>query len=232
MSIGVVIPAAGQGKRMRSKKNKQYLDLLERPVLAHTISLFTESSLFVKIVVVVREDELDFCRENIIKKYFEREIILVAGGKTRRQSVFAGLQVFSPAIDYVIIHDGARPLLTKGLLKKVVEGVQKYQAVTVATRLKDTVKKINDKEEVIATPDREKLAAIQTPQAFNLNILKKAHKTVSLDKKITDDASLVEHIGYKVKVLNGSYENIKITTPIDLAIAKIILKKRKREGKM
>src|SRR5690554_6087832 len=121
MSIGVVIPAAGQGKKMNSKVNKQYMDLLGRPVLAHTLSIFIKNNYIDQVIVVVSPDEVDYCRENIIKKFFKEDVEVVAGGKTRRESVFAGLQAFSPAIDYVIIHDGARPLITQFLLKRVIE---------------------------------------------------------------------------------------------------------------
>src|SRR5690554_3685780 len=119
MSIGVVIPAAGQGKRMNSKINKIYMELNLQPILVHTLSVFNVNNRIDQIVLVVQPDELEYCKKRIINKHFkEEEIKVIAGGKTRRESVFAGLKAFSPVIDYVIIHDGARPLITQDLLNQ------------------------------------------------------------------------------------------------------------------
>jgi len=227
MSFGVVIPAAGQGKRMNTRINKQYLILNDRPVLAHTIDLFFHHPGIAQLVVVVREDEMDYCRQKIIDKYFNSSVKLVAGGKTRRQSVFAGLKAFSPAIDYVIIHDGSRPLLPRNLIDETIEAVVEHRAITMGVNLKDTIKKTDDQGFVLETPLRSELVSIQTPQAFAYKIIMQAHREVPENIMVTDDASLVEHLGLPVKVIRGSYENIKITTPMDLVIAETILKKRR-----
>lgn len=227
MSIGVVIPAAGQGKRMNSKENKQYMDLLGRPVLAHTLSIFLKNNYIDQVIVVVSSDELDYCRENIIKKYFnEEDVGVVAGGKTRRESVFAGLQAFSPAIDYVIIHDGARPLITQCLLERVIESLNSYDALVVGIRLKDTVKVVDSHDFVLETPQRSSLIIVQTPQAFLYKDILEAYKKVPEDYPATDDASLLEFMGKPVKMIEGSYENIKITVPLDIITAENILKQR------
>ncbi len=226
MRIGVVIPAAGQGKRMKTAVNKQYLTLIGRPVLVHTIELFSANPEIDQIIVVVREDERKYCQNEIINKYFKIPIKLVAGGETRRQSVFNGLKAFSPAIDYVIIHDGARPLLPGNLLDSFIGSLGRYKALTMGVNVKDTIKRINNNKLVVETLDRNSLISIQTPQGFNYNLIMEAHRRVSEDKKVTDDSSLVELIGYQVKVFKGSYENIKITTPFDLALAELILKNR------
>ncbi len=226
MPFGVVIPAAGQGKRMISKLNKQYLTLLGLPVLAHTIALFSDYPGIEELVVVVREEELDFCRENVLKKYFNRPIKLIAGGRTRRESVYAGLKAFSPAIDYVIIHDGARPLLPTTIISEVIREVKEHIAVTTGIRLKDTIKRLTDNNYVAETPPRNELVAIQTPQAFLYKTILKAHQETESDLMVTDDASLVEELGVQVKVIKGSEENIKVTTPLDMVVAENILKNR------
>ncbi|MFW5972189.1 MAG: 2-C-methyl-D-erythritol 4-phosphate cytidylyltransferase [Bacillota bacterium] len=226
MSIGVVIPAAGQGKRMKTKKNKQYLELLDRPVLAHTLEVFVHCPQIDQVVVVVHPHEIDYCKKNVINKYFEEDIKIVAGGKTRRESVYAGLTSFSPVIDYVIVHDGARPLVTDNLLNKVIKEVQVDDAVTPGITLKDTVKEVNQQNFVAKTLDRRSLMAVQTPQAFLYKDIVDAHNKVPEDYNVTDDASLIELMGKKVKIVEGSYHNIKITTPIDLVIAEYLLKQR------
>lgn len=226
MSVGVVIPAAGQGKRMNCIINKQYLTLLDRPILAHTLALFTDHPEIQEIVVVVREEEMNYCRANVLNKYFNRSIKLIAGGRTRRESVYAGLKAFSPAIDYVIIHDGARPLLPVKIIDEVIREVKEYKAVTTGVRLKDTIKRVTDDSFVIATPPRKEFMAIHTPQAFLYSIILKAHQNIPDDFMVTDDASLVEELGIPVKVINSSEENIKVTTPLDMVVAENILKNR------
>ena len=224
MNIGAIIPAAGQGKRMQKDINKQYLKLGDRPLLAHTLDAFADNNNIEQIIVVVREDEIDYCQKNIINKYSFKNIKLVAGGETRQQSVFAGLTAFSPATNYVIIHDGARPLVSKKLLTKVIKKLSKYKALTTAISVKDTIKIINKENFVKNTPERDRLRAIQTPQAFEYELIYKAHKNYAGNSKATDDASLVEKMGHKVKVIKGESRNIKVTTPIDLVYAQNILK--------
>ncbi len=228
MSIGVVIPAAGQGKRMKSNIKKQFMELLGRPVLAHTLSVFINNTKIDQIIIVVNVDEIDYCKKNIINKFSDSRVKIIAGGESRRESVFAGLKALSPVIDYVIIHDGARPLLTQDLLNKVIKSLTSHTAIIVGTSLKDTVKRV-DKEQIVQdTPERSSLMAIQTPQAFLYDIIMEAHQNVPEEHSVTDDASLLEYIGKEIKIIEGSYENIKITTPLDLIIAENILKQRKR----
>ena len=225
MNIGAIIPAAGQGKRMKTKINKQYLQLAGRPLLAHTLEVFTNDNKIDEIIVVVKEEEMEYCKKNIIDKYFYDDIKLVAGGETRQQSVYAGLMAFSPAINYVIIHDGARPLLSSKLLNTVITKLADYKALTTAIPVKDTIKIVDKDNFVTETPARDNLRAIQTPQAFEYQLIYKAHKNYSEDLKVTDDASLVEKMGHKVKVIKGENKNIKVTTPIDLSYAESILNK-------
>jgi len=223
MAFGALIPAAGQGKRMRSSIKKPYLILDDRPVLAHAIELFSGHDNIKEIVVVVNKNEMEYCQDRIINKYFDIPIMLIAGGKTRRESVYAGLKVFSPAIDYVIIHDGVRPLLPAKLVDRIMKAVKKYQAVITGIEVTDTIKEVAEDGFVIDTPARDKLWAIQTPQAFLYEIIMKAHREVPDRLKVTDDASLLEEIGVAVKVIKGSKKNIKITRPLDMVLAERLL---------
>lgn len=226
MKLGVVIPAAGRGKRMKAEMNKQFLTLVNRPVLAHTIEIFCNHPQVNQIIVVSRKEEMEYCQKKIIDKFGFNNVKLVAGGKTRRQSVYAGLLAFPLAIDYVIIHDGARPLISNKLLNRVIAALNDYSALTTGFRVKNTIK-IEDSNKMVAkTLNRDKLVAIQTPQAFSYDLIVRAHRQIEEDEKVFDDASLVEKLGKKVKIIKGSAENIKITTPVDLSYAKLILKNR------
>ncbi len=225
MNIGVIIPAAGRGTRMKSNINKQYIKLLNKPVITHTLDLFYNDERIKDIVLVIKDTEVSYCQKNILEKYNFNNVHIVAGGKTRKESVFAGLMAFSPAIDYVIIHDGARPLLNMKIIERVVNNLDKYKAITTGVEVKDTIKIKDSNNFVYRTMDRNRLVAIQTPQAFSYKLILKAHREFA-DVEVSDDASLVEKMGQPVKIVKGSYENIKITTPEDLNYARLILKNR------
>lgn len=226
MKLGVVIPAAGRGKRMKAGINKQFLTLGDRPILAHAVGIFDDHPQVDQIIVVTRKDEMEYCQKKIIDRFNFVKTILVAGGETRCQSVYAGLMGFPLAIDYVIIHDGARPLLSNKLLNRVIKALDKYKALTTGFKVKDTIKIRNNNEMVAKTLDRDRLVAIQTPQAFSYDLIVRAHQQFSGSGKVFDDAFLVEKLGQAVKIIKGSAENIKITTPVDLNYAKLILKNR------
>lgn len=223
--IGVLIAAAGKGSRMKTKVNKQFLNILKKPIIYHTIQSFLNWNRKFELNVVLAPTEIDYFQQNIIPMFsdFENiELRLVAGGKNRQESVGRGLDSFSEKIDYVIIHDGARPLLKKELIEKVYQAVKKYKAVSCGVKVKDTIK-IVEKSFVNKTLDRQNLRAIQTPQAFELQLIKKAHKNYKGNKAL-DDAALVEKLAKKVYIVEGDYNNFKITTPEDLKPAEIILK--------
>ncbi|ADL11687.1 2-C-methyl-D-erythritol 4-phosphate cytidylyltransferase [Acetohalobium arabaticum] len=228
-SITAIIPAAGQGKRMKSKLNKQYLSLLDKPVLAHTVEVFQNCDLITEIIVVVKEDEIDYCRRKVIEKYnYNKVKALIRGGQSRQKSVHNGLQSVDNA-DYVLIHDGARPLLTEDMLCRAVDQVKDYKAVGVAVPVKDTIKRIDNDGYVAETPVRDKLWAIQTPQAFEYSLVSEAYnKAMKEGISGTDTSILVERLGQKVKLIRGSYENLKITTPEDLINAEAIIKRRQQ----
>ena len=226
MKFGVVIPAAGRGKRMKKEKNKMFIEIADHPVLAHTINIFYKFSKVDWIVVVAKENEIDICQEEIINKYGFDGVKIVNGGETRRESVFSGLQALPDFLDYVIIHDGARPFLRDSVLYKVSKTLVNHDAVIVAKKVKDTIKLINKKNHVKKTLNRKRLAAVSTPQAFNYNLIMEAHQRVGAEKKVYDDASLVELIDKDVKIIKDNEENIKLTTPFDLKFAEYIIKNR------
>ncbi|MFW6268989.1 MAG: 2-C-methyl-D-erythritol 4-phosphate cytidylyltransferase [Bacillota bacterium] len=228
MNVGLIIPAAGSGSRMNKNKNKQYLQLERYPILVHTLKTFINSFNFKEIIAVVKKEEMEFCRKEILKKHNIKGVKLVAGGKTRRESVYFGLKAFSLAINYVIIHDGARPLITKDIINDIINNLNKYKAIITGVPVKDTIKIKDENEFSRETLNRDNLVAVQTPQAFLYDLIVKAHEKVPAEVKVSDDASLVEKIGHPVKIIRGSYENIKITTPDDLAQAKLILQRRNR----
>lgn len=226
-SLGVVIPAAGQGKRMGASGNKLFLMLADRPILAHTLKLFEDSLKVKEIIVVGSAEDLPKIKELVSKYQFSKVSHVTLGGKERQESVYAGVRALSPAIQRVAVHDGARPLLTLDQLNRFFTESEKYRAAIMAVPVKDTIKRVNKAGQVLETPPRESLRAVQTPQVFERELLERAHRR-GLDEGFlgTDDASLVEWLGEPVQVLDGSLENIKMTTPEDLWLAESILKKR------
>lgn len=226
----VVIVSAGRGSRMKADINKQFLKLKGKEVIAHTIDKFYNNKNIDEIVVVVKEDEADFFRRNIIDKYGYKNIKIAFGGKERQDSVFNGLKAVNERCDIVLIHDGARPFVTDEIIKNSIECAKKNKCVIVGIPVKDTIKIINKDNEVCDTPNRSTLWSIQTPQVFEYLSIIKAHK-IAKEKSYygTDDSMLMEYLGYNVKVIEGSYNNIKITTPEDLKIGEEILNENKKE---
>lgn len=227
-----VVLAAGRGSRMNSKVHKQYLLLQEKPVLYYALKVFEESFID-EIVLVTGADELAYCKKEIVERYgFSKVSHIVPGGKERYHSVFCGLKAISDC-DYVFIHDGARPFITAELLERAYEMVQKEHACVVGMPVKDTIKLADENGYAVDTPRRDLLWMVQTPQVFSFTLVKGAYETFLrqehelLEKgvKITDDAMVVETFtNTKVRLVEGSYKNIKITTPEDLLIADALLK--------
>lgn len=227
--IVTIIPAAGRSKRMVSPTSKQFMALDNMPVLAHTLKAFEQSKKVDQVIVVGNAKDLSYCRNHLFKKYdFKKVTHLIQGGRRRQDSVFKGLQALPPDTEYVVIHDGARPLVTPELIDKAIAEVKRSSAVVVGIPLKDTIKVATQDQVVEYTLDRPRLWAIQTPQVFKTEILVRAHRQARADKFWgTDDASLVERMGNPVKVIMGSEENVKITTPIDMVTARAILMGRR-----
>ncbi|MFT9494128.1 2-C-methyl-D-erythritol 4-phosphate cytidylyltransferase [Anaerosolibacter sp.] len=227
----VIILAAGQGKRMNASSNKQYLILKDRPILAHTISAFEKCPMINQIILVVHEDEQELCKKNILEKYKYTKIKhLVKGGKERQESVYNGLKAIDEKTNIVLIHDGARPLITEQVIVRCIHGAIEYGAVSAGVPIKETIKIMGKDRFVSYTPKREDVWVTQTPQTFQKDTILKAHEFAIAQEIIgTDDAMLVEHMGMKIKMVEGDYENIKITTPEDLIAAEAILNYKRKK---
>ena len=220
-----IVLAAGSGKRMKSQVHKQYLIIQDRPVLYYSLKAFEDSAVD-EIVLVVGKGEEKFCRKEIVDKYGISKVkAIVEGGKERYHSVFEGLKQTSDA-DYVLIHDGARPFVNQDIIRRCMQEVQKYQACVVGMPVKDTIKIADEGGYAKQTPDRKNVWMIQTPQTFSYALIYEAYEEMlkTEDTAITDDAMVLERIkGKKSKLIEGSYRNIKITTPEDLLIANVYL---------
>lgn len=222
-----IILAAGQGKRMGSNVNKQFLTLAEKPVLYHTIKAFSDNKNIDDIIVLCAEDEMEYCKKNIIEKYDLKKVrALVKGGKERQDSVYNGLKAIEPC-DIVLIHDGARPFVTENIINDGIKNAEKYGACTCGVKSKDTIK-IKDKEGFAKeTLNREDTFIVQTPQCFKYDIILFCHEKLRKTKEqVTDDAMIVEKFDRKVYLYEGSYLNIKLTTPEDMIIGENILKNK------
>ena len=219
-----IVLAAGQGKRMNSKVQKQFLLIKDKPVLYYTLNAFEVSPLISDIILVTGKDEIGYCQQEIVEKYaFTKVRKIVAGGKERYHSVHNGIQAIDKA-EYVFIHDGARPFVNAEIIERVYAAVTEHKACVAAMPVKDTIKIADENGFAAQTPDRKKVWQMQTPQAFEYHLIKGAYEKLMIEEPagITDDAMVVETMtDYKVKLVEGSYRNIKITTPEDLEIATI-----------
>jgi 2-C-methyl-D-erythritol 4-phosphate cytidylyltransferase len=230
MKIVALILAAGRGRRMGTPKNKPYLMLAGKPIVCHTLFEFERSPLIDEIVLIVGEDEIDYARSSIVDAFqFKKISTVVMGGLKRQDSVWEGLKAIKSDCEVVMVHDGVRPFISQALLKKTGQAMENCGATIVAVPVKDTIKTVSQQREVLTTLDRSTLWAIQTPQAFRRDILEKAfEKAINDGFYATDDAALVERLGEKVTIVEGSYENIKITTPEDIVLGEAIIKHRGR----
>lgn len=221
-----IVLAAGQGKRMQSKIQKQFLEIRNHPVLYYSLQCFQKSPLIQDIILVTGEDVISYCKKEIVERYhFDKVSGVIAGGKERYDSVYAGLLACKDS-DYVFIHDGARPFITEEILQRGMESVRKTGACVIGMPSKDTIKLSDNSGFVKETLNRSLVWTIQTPQIFSYSLIRRAHE--SIRKKdmtaITDDAMVVEQeTGVRVSLAEGSYRNIKITTPEDLLIAEAFL---------
>jgi len=224
--VHAIIVAAGKGVRMGDAVRKQYIALDGIPVLTRTLGLFNQCDRIDRILLAVPIDDIDFCRDEILPDAGRhKEIHLVSGGTRRQDSVYNCLETIDANDGIVLIHDGVRPFLKMEHLIACIDGAQKYGACILGIPAFDTVKHVNTQNEITQTQQRDTLWLAQTPQAFRLKLIKKAHKKARQDGFIgTDDASLVERLGAVVKIIPGSRSNIKITDPEDLKLANAILK--------
>jgi len=194
------------------------------PILTHTIGVFDQSPLVDAIYVIVDAADVELCRSLVLDPYsFQKVVAPVPGGKTRQDSVFNGLRAIPSDTDFVIVHDGVRPFVTHEMISGCLEAADAWGAAITAVPVKDTIKVADADGFIVDTPERSKLWAVQTPQAFRKDLLLEAHRAArQAGLNATDDAALVERLGFTVKLVMGSYRNVKITTPEDLIIAEAL----------
>lgn len=219
----VIIPAAGQGKRMNAGKNKQFIELQSIPVIVHTLRVFEQDPMCSGIILVINKDE-QLIFEELLQTYrIQKVVSLVQGGSERQYSVYNGL-LAAKNTDIVLVHDGARPFLKQEHVHELVSVAAEKGAAVLAVPVKDTIKRASSDFYVEETVERSSLWAIQTPQAFHVSILQEAHELAKKEDFLgTDEASLVERIPKQVYIVRGDYLNIKLTTPDDLIFAEAIL---------
>jgi 2-C-methyl-D-erythritol 4-phosphate cytidylyltransferase len=222
-SVGAIIAAAGEGYRMGGV-DKIFASIAGKPLLAYVLDVFDLCPSIQEIVVVLGEQNLERGQRLISEQGYSKVINICPGGKSRQHSVTEGLKHLS-GCQWVVIHDGARPCLTSDLVERGIEEAKEHGAACAAVKAVDTIKVVGADGVVRQTPDRGNLYLAQTPQVFRFDIITQAHRQAR--EKATDDAALVEALGCKVKIYLGSYENIKVTTKDDLALAETILRNRK-----
>ena len=233
MKTTAIVLAGGRGKRMNSAVPKQFLSIQDKPVLYYSLKAF-EDSFIDSVILVVSEDDKEYCQKEIVEKYRFRKIDkIVSGGKERYHSVLNGIKAAGEC-DYIFIHDGARPFVTPDMLQRLYECVTECNACVAGMPVKDTIKIADENGYIATTPKRDLVWLIQTPQVFSYELIKKAYLLLEKEEyslieqgiSITDDAMVVETLlGEKVKLVEGSYRNIKITTPEDMGVAEGFLKK-------
>jgi len=223
-----IVLAAGSGRRMGTKVHKQYLLMGGRPVLFYPLKAFQDSGLIDEIILVTGKGEEEYCKENIVDKYgFTKVSRIIPGGDERYASVWNGLQE-SEEKGYIFIHDGARPFVDEEMIRRAYECVREHKACVAGVPAKDTIKIVDQQEFVKDTPDRSSLWLVQTPQVFESRLIKGAYSMLMRETciSVTDDAMVVEQmLNYPIKMFLGGYSNIKITTPEDLEMAEVFLKK-------
>ncbi|MCY6371584.1 2-C-methyl-D-erythritol 4-phosphate cytidylyltransferase [Clostridium ganghwense] len=219
-----IIVAAGKGTRMKTNINKQFLNLKDKPIIYYTLKAFYENESIDEIVLVLAKDEIEYCKKHVIQKYNLNKIkLIVEGGDTRQESVIKGLKAVE-GCEVVLIHDGARPFVDKNIIEDGIKYTELYGACACGVKSKDTIKVKDKKGFSIHTPDRDTLFCVQTPQCFKYNLILESHKkALSENVEATDDTMIVERYNHKVYLYEGSYKNIKITTPDDLVIGEKML---------
>ena len=232
MKTTAIVLAGGSGKRMNSTVKKQFLEIDGRPLLYYSLKAF-EDSFIDEVILVASEEDKGYCQKEIIEKYgFKKIRKIVPGGKERYHSVTNGVMA-AENCDYIFIHDGARPFVTQDMLERLLEAVQCCEACVAGMPVKDTIKIADSEGFISSTPRRDLVWMIQTPQVFSYSMIKKAYELLLKEEKdliekgisITDDAMVVETLlGEKVKLVEGSYKNIKVTTPEDISVSEVFLK--------
>lgn len=229
-NFSAIILSAGSGSRMKSDLPKQYMDLNGKPVIYYSLKAFEESD-FSSIVLVCGKNDVEYCKKEIVEKYgFKKVKAVVSGGKERYHSVYEGLKAVEEA-DYVFIHDGARPMITSELIKRLQDVVITEKTAIAGMPVKDTIKIVDENNYVTSTPERKYVWQVQTPQCFSYSLIYEAYRDIIMDETegipippITDDAMVLSYVtDYEVKMVEADYKNIKITTPEDIWIASVFL---------
>lgn len=220
--VSAIIVAAGNSTRMGGV-NKQFLLIDGVPVLIKTLRAFSDCALISEIIISAREQDIPDIYAMIKEFDIGKVKTIVKGGETRQKSVFNAIECSSLNCDYLSIHDGARPLVTNKIIEDTILSSFNYGAAAAAVRVKDTIKVVNENSIITGTPERSQLWAVQTPQVFNKKLYLDAMSNVAGSESFTDDCKLIEDFGYNVHIVEGSYENIKITTPEDVIIAEAFI---------
>ena len=225
--VTAIVLAAGRSTRMGGSSNKQFIELLGKPLIYYSLAAF-EQCCVVDAVVVVRRPDCAQQAEQIVHEFgFKKVVAFTNGGVERQNSVWNGLEQCNPATDIVAVHDGARPLVTPALIETTIASAHAYGTGIAATKVVDTIKEANEDKTVVRTVDRAKLWAVQTPQSVRLSLLREAYTKVFQEQTVvTDEAAAVESLGKKVHLVETSFLNLKITTPADLAMAEALLRVR------
>ena len=220
----VIIPAAGKSSRMGDKIDKQLVKLNSKELIIHTIEIFKQNKNIDEIILVVNSKKIKIFKK-LIRNYNLDNVKIISGGDSRKQSVYLGLLSMDKTEGKVLIHDGARPFLNNKYIDKILKKLDKYKGCVLGVKPKNTIKSIEN-EFIKKTYKRNNLCSIQTPQGFRKDIILKAYKKgIKEDIKVTDDSSLVERLGIKIKIIKGDYTNFKVTTKIDLELAKVLIRK-------
>ncbi len=230
--VGAIIAAAGSGERMGIAVQKQFVELAGQPLIVHTIERFQKSPSVDEIVVVAKQESVPKIEKLILEFLLSKVRHITIGGQQRQDSVYNTLKEFtSHPVDIVLVHDAVRPFITEENIQKLIQAAVQHRASVLAVRPKETMKSANGQGFFDSTLDRLKLWIAQTPQAFQFKTLSEAYQRAFGEKFYgTDDAALVERLGVKVKIVEGSYDNIKITTSEDLELAKLILQRWESQG--
>ena len=221
--ISAIVLAGGRGKRMNYHKSKQFIEIKGKPVLVYTLEKFIYNKSIDEVILVLPEDEVDYCKKEVLQRYSLKVDRIVIGGKERQDSVFNALEAMEKA-NIVLIHDGARPFISEKIIEEGIKYANIYGAAAPGVTPKDTIKIKNEDNISVDTPDRNTLVAVQTPQCFKYDEIYQCHRKSKEENAIvTDDPSVVERYGHKVYLYEGDYTNIKITTPEDLILAERLI---------
>lgn len=225
--VSCIVAAAGKGSRMQADLNKIFLEFCDMPVLAHTLTALEQSAAIDEIIIVTSECDMLGCKDIAEEFAITKLKTITLGGAQRQDSVRNALKEVSPSADIVLIHDAARPLVTEQVINNVVADVLTFNAAAPGVPCKNTLKQADENGIIVDTPDRSRMYEIQTPQGFTYDVITKAHDyAVHHQLSGTDDCFLVEQLGVSVKISEGDYRNIKITTPEDLLIAELLFSMR------